>query len=57
MYDREFQQKCISWYDSAYKEITLAKGVPSGVLDLMPEQLKEILIRNDLQLIYVGKQK
>jgi len=50
--DKKDISKHIRWFDNAYKNISLAGGNPSHVLDNMSEDLLYTLIANDIHLIY-----
>lgn len=42
----------VKWYNSAYKAIEEAGGYAPGVIDKMPLELIEILVRNGIHLVY-----
>ena len=48
----DFDVKCAKWYKSAYSAITKAGGVPEIVIDSIPADVLDNLIRNDLHLEY-----
>ena len=48
----EYAVKCAKWFKSAYAAITKAGGVPEIVIDSIPADVLDNLIRNDLHLEY-----
>lgn len=42
----------VKWYNSAYKAIEEAGGYAPGVIDRMPLDLIETLVRNGIHLTY-----
>ena len=50
--DKEYAVKCAKWFKSAYAAITKAGGVPEIVIDSIPADVLDNLIRNDLHLEY-----
>lgn len=50
--DKEYAVKCAKWFKSAYSAITKAGGVPEIVIDSIPVDVLDNLIRNDLHLEY-----
>ncbi len=50
--DKEYAVKCAKWFKSAYSAITKAGGVPEYVIDSIPADVLDNLIRNDLHLEY-----
>lgn len=50
--DKEYAVKCAKWFKSAYAAITKAGGVPEYVIDSIPVDVLDNLIRNDLHLEY-----
>jgi|LakMenEpi03Aug12_release.lakeMendotaPanAssembly.Ray.scaffolds.fasta_scaffold44857_2 uncharacterized small protein (DUF1192 family) len=50
--DKEYAVKCAKWFKSAYAAITKAGGVPEYVIDSIPADVLDNLIRNDLHLEY-----
>lgn len=47
-------KKTILWMRNSYVEILKAGGSPEYILENIPEDLLEVLIRNDLYLVYKG---
>ena len=50
--DEVYVLKCAAWFKSAYAAITKAGGVPEIVIDSIPADVLDNLIRNDLHLEY-----
>lgn len=50
--EKEYTVKCAEWFKSAYAAITKAGGVPEYVIDSIPPDVLDNLIRNDLHLEY-----
>lgn len=50
--EKEYTIKCAEWFKTAYAVITKAGGVPEYVIDSIPVDVLDNLIRNDLHLEY-----
>lgn len=50
--EKEYTIKCSEWFKTAYAAITKAGGVPEHIIEQIPPDLLETLIRNDLKLEY-----
>ena len=49
------EDKVIAWMESAFTAINNAQENPKSILEKLPKDLKETLIRNDIHFVYKGK--
>ena len=48
-------RKLEAWYRACYNATWAAGGNPDHILDLMPPELVTIMARNNIHLVYQGK--
>lgn len=53
--NKNYEEKVIDWMESAFNAINNAHGNPKSILEKLPKDLKETLIRNDIHFVYKGK--
>jgi|DEB0MinimDraft_4_1074332.scaffolds.fasta_scaffold297689_1 hypothetical protein len=53
--NKSYEERVMDWMESAFNAINDAHGNPKTILEKLPKDLKETLIRNDIHFVYKGK--